>query len=72
MQGFVRNQGDGWGFTLDFLAREAEEIAVTGNEQEPSPEVFNPYLAFAGAVGRRLGELHEVLSRPSDNPDFRP
>ncbi len=45
---------------------------MTGNEQEPSPEAFKPYLAFAGAVGRRLGELHEVLSRPSDNPDFSP
>ena len=72
VQGFVRNQGDGWGFTLDFLAREAEEMAVTGDEQEPSPEAFKPYLAFAGAVGRRLGELHEVLSRPSEDPDFTP
>ena len=72
MQGFVRNQGDGWSYTLDFLAREAEEIAVTGHEQKPEPDAFKSYLPFAGAVGKRLGELHAVLSRPSDDPDFAP
>lgn len=72
VQGFVRNQGDGWAWTLDFLAREAEELAVTGEDQTQVVETFPAYTAFAAAVGKRLAELHEVLSRPSDDPAFRP
>src|SRR6185437_14729196 len=72
VQGFVRNQGDGWGWTLDFLAREAEELAVTGEERPSEADAFQSYTGFAAAVGRRLGELHEVLSRPTDDPDFAP
>ena len=30
VQNFVRNQGDAWTWTLDFLARAVEEIAVIG------------------------------------------
>ena len=72
VQGFVRNQGDGWGWTLDFLARAVEEIAVTGHEGEAAHDVFASYLPFATAIGRRLAELHAVLAEPTDNPDFAP
>ena len=72
VQGFVRNQGDGWTWTLDFLHREAEELAVTNQEENTGAEAFAAYATFASAVGRRLAELHEVLSRPTDDPDFAP
>ena len=72
-QGFVRNQGDGWTWTLDFLARAVEEIAIVGNEQaEEEQDAFATYAAFATAMGRRLGELHAVLSQPSDDGEFTP
>ena len=71
-QAFVRNQGDGWGWTLDFLARAVEEIAVTHGESEDEEDVFAEYGGFAVAVGKRLGELHAVLSQPSDQPEFAP
>jgi len=71
-QGFVRNQGDGWGWTLDFLARTVEELAVTGHDDEERSDAFAPYVVFAQAIGRRLAELHAVLSEPSDEPDFAP
>ncbi len=72
VQGFVRNQGDGWGWTLDFLARTIEELAVTGHEDAAAHDAFESYLPFATAIGRRLAELHAVLSEPSDDPDFDP
>jgi maltose alpha-D-glucosyltransferase/alpha-amylase len=72
MQGFVRNQGDGWGWTLDFLARTIEELAVTGHHDEAAHEAFASYAPFATAIGRRLGELHAVLAEPTDDPDFAP
>ena len=76
-QGFVRNQGDGWGWTLDFLAREVEEAALTatsesGDVEAAEQDTFSGYQVFATNVGRRLGELHAVLSQPSEDPDFAP
>jgi len=66
LQGFVRNQGDGWGWTLDWLARAADQ---TSDEHH---DALSGYLSFISALGRRLGELHAVLARPSDNPAFTP
>ena len=62
-QGFVRNQGDGWTYTLDFLARTVDEKAVTG---AATADAFAPYLQFATAVARRLAEMHAVLATPGD------
>jgi len=72
VQGFVRNQGDGWGWTLEFLARTVEELAVTGGDEASKGEIFANYGSFAAAIGRRLGELHAALSAPSEDPAFAP
>ncbi len=72
-QGFVRNQGDGWGWTLDFLARGVEDLALTGADGGVAEaDVLAPYNVFAAAIGRRLAELHALLAQPTDDPDFRP
>ncbi|MFZ4408887.1 MAG: maltose alpha-D-glucosyltransferase [Paracraurococcus sp.] len=68
-QGFVRNQGDGWGWTADWLARAVDEAALTDT---PPEDPFAGYLSFARALGTRLGELHAALARPTDNADFAP
>ncbi|WP_426955842.1 maltose alpha-D-glucosyltransferase [Muricoccus radiodurans] len=67
LQGFVRNQGDGWGWTLDWLARAADQ--PTEGDAEDS---LSGYLAFIAALGRRLAELHAALAAPSDDPAFAP
>ncbi len=72
VQGFLRNQGDGWGWTLDFLARTVEELAVTGADDTADNDAYSGYSVFAGNMGRRLAELHEALSQPTDQPDFAP
>ena len=77
-QGFVRNQGDGWGWTLDYLARTVEEAALTGSpdtagtHQEAAADAFDAYEVFARAIGTRLAEMHAVLAQPSDDPAFAP
>jgi maltose alpha-D-glucosyltransferase/alpha-amylase len=68
-QGFVRNQGDGWGYTLDFLAGGVEAVALTGHEET---DTFAAYEVFARAIGTRLAELHGVLSQATDRPEFAP
>ena len=72
VQGFVRNQGDGWGWTLDFLERTVDEISTTDGEAETEADAFASYNVFAAAVGQRLGELHAVFSAPSDDGAFNP
>jgi maltose alpha-D-glucosyltransferase/alpha-amylase len=68
-QSFVRNQGDGWGWTLDWLRRAMSE-AEAGRTDAADP--FAGYLSFAAAIGRRLAEVHAALAMPNDDPAFAP
>ena len=70
-QGFVRNQGDGWGWTREFLKRAANELAITDDLPDAGDQ-FLAYDVFARAVGTRLAELHRTLAAPTDHPDFAP
>ncbi len=56
LQKFIPNQGDGWEFTLRYL--------------QANPLDFQEYSLFSAAIGKRLGELHAVLSSAVDNPAF--
>ena len=76
-QGFVRNQGDGWTWTLDYLARTVEELVLSGpsegaTEEESHADAFDAYDVFARAIGTRLGELHATLAQPAEDPAFAP
>jgi len=71
--GYVRNQGDAWNWTLDQVRRALAVSTQAGQEFEQSfEEQISGLIPFLRAVGRRLGEFHEVLARPSDNPAFAP
>ena len=72
VQGFVRNQGDGWGYTLEYLERTVDELSTIVSEEGSEEDAFASYGAFAAAIGQRLGELHAVFSAPSDDPAFAP
>ena len=72
VQGFVRNQGDGWGWTLEFLERTVDELSTTDGEADQADDAFSSYNVFAAAIGQRLGELHAVFSAPEADPAFEP
>lgn len=76
VQGFVRNQGDGWSYTVDQLVRYLDEIrlgAPTTEETEQSAaEDLEFYMALAGTLGQRTAELHRALAVESGNPAFEP
>jgi maltose alpha-D-glucosyltransferase/alpha-amylase len=74
VQGFIRNQGDGWGWTLDYLSRVLNSAAVVDPEAqiEDIADALAGYSNFAAAIGKRLGELHAILAAPTDNPAFAP
>jgi maltose alpha-D-glucosyltransferase/alpha-amylase len=71
LQGFVRNQGDAWRWTLDYLLRTWDEFSHASDDAARA-EILADYDSFAAAVGTRLGELHAVLAQPSDDEAFRP
>ncbi|GGF47152.1 trehalose synthase [Azorhizobium oxalatiphilum] len=73
MLGFVVNQGDGWVWTLDELRRALDSTSGAPEDAESRfEEHISGITPFLRGLGRRLAELHEVLARPSVNPDFDP
>ena len=74
VQGFIRNQGDGWGWTLNFLSRLINSTDVVDPETQAKPiaDAMAAYGNFAAALGRRLAELHAALAMASDEPAFAP
>ena len=70
-QGFIRNQGDAWTWTLDLLIRGLSDGAG-GDEAAMAAEQHEDYAAIATLLGRRLGEMHAILARPTDETDFAP
>jgi maltose alpha-D-glucosyltransferase/alpha-amylase len=74
VQGFIRNQGDSWSWTLDYLSRVLNSAAVVDPEAQIDDiaDALAGYGNFAAAIGKRLGELHAILAAPTDNPAFAP
>ncbi len=69
---FVRNQGDAWQWTLDKVRLAIHAGAFAGTEDEVGREAIATYQSFAAVIGKRLGELHAVLAKPTDDPAFMP
>ncbi len=71
-QCFVRNQGDGWNWTLEWLVRALSDLDTQGELGSSQGEHVADYASIAGQFGRRLGEMHTLLAQPSDDPAFAP
>jgi maltose alpha-D-glucosyltransferase/alpha-amylase len=73
MHAFVRNQGDGWTHTLNYLDRFLEDYGVLPSEERlPPGEAHAVYLREARQLGQRVAEMHRALARETDDPAFRP
>jgi maltose alpha-D-glucosyltransferase/alpha-amylase len=79
VQGFVDNQGDAWNWSLDYLRRSVDELAITVDtdgtsapDRDNEALLLEGYATLAGIIGRRLGELHVALASPTDDPAFAP
>ena len=76
-QRFIHNQGDGWQWTLNTLARTGHggtlpALTSTGNQVEPGANPMQEFAAFASSLGQRLGEMHSVLATPDTEASFAP
>jgi maltose alpha-D-glucosyltransferase/alpha-amylase len=77
VQEFVRNQGDGWAFTLDYLERDLEDAALHAGDtavigMAPEAHDHGVYVALAERLGTRIAELHRAFATPTDDPAFAP
>jgi maltose alpha-D-glucosyltransferase/alpha-amylase len=76
VQGFLRNQGDGWSWALAYLARALEDAALAsgapGGDGKTVEELIAPYETLAATIGRRLAELHATFATPTEDPGFAP
>jgi maltose alpha-D-glucosyltransferase/alpha-amylase len=73
--GFVRNQGDGWVYTIEYLHRTLDELRLVAAAEHPEsaapahePHAF--YLTLARVLGQRTAELHRALATPTDDAAF--
>ncbi len=68
----VPNQGDAWGWTANYLDQVLQAAALTHRSHEHFSDELSGYTAVAAAIGRRLGQLHDALALPTDDPAFSP
>ncbi|HEV2268587.1 MAG TPA: putative maltokinase, partial [Steroidobacteraceae bacterium] len=69
LQAFVTNQGDGWTYTLDYLARFLEDRR---SGVPMLDDAHGLYLSQVKTLAIRTAELHRALARPTDDPAFAP
>ncbi|WP_280153932.1 maltose alpha-D-glucosyltransferase [Piscinibacter sp. XHJ-5] len=70
LQAYVPNQGDGWEYTHDYLARYLEERRHT--VEPPPPDVHGGYLELVRRLGQRTAELHLAFATQGGGPAFEP
>jgi maltose alpha-D-glucosyltransferase/alpha-amylase len=66
---FVRNQGDAWSWILEQLKRTTDTLAPD-NSAELDP--LKDCIAVCSIIGRRLGEMHQILTLPTEDQAFAP
>jgi maltose alpha-D-glucosyltransferase/alpha-amylase len=74
-QAFVRNQGNGWEWTMAQLARLFDDALVADPPLSPAEHLAAAgaaSLGFLAALGRHLAEMHAVLAVPADDAAFAP
>ncbi len=76
LQQYVDNQGDAWRWTMDRLERTIQDDGQLDPSHGEHIRNGNTGLAelaaFARLLGQRLGEMHTLLGKPSEDPAFSP
>ncbi|MGH6918139.1 MAG: putative maltokinase, partial [Geminicoccaceae bacterium] len=73
--GFVRNQGDGWQYTTEYLHRELERLRLAAHAPDATVELEDDdphgfYLTRAHVLGQRTAEMHKAFAIPTKESAF--
>ena len=72
LQGFVENQGDAWGYTLNYVEQFLEQHRDGVLPSGAPADIHGGYLALIRTLGKRTAELHGALSQRTGNAAFDP
>ena len=73
--GFVKNQGDGWTYTQDALARFFDRVLESRKDFDDATAaelIGAVYRERARQLGQRTAEMHRALASVEDHPAFAP
>jgi maltose alpha-D-glucosyltransferase/alpha-amylase len=68
----VRNQGDGWRYTLRYLERSIDDAVARSADGTIALADHSSYLLLVHALAWRTAELHRALALPTGDPAFDP
>ncbi len=71
-QGFIRNQGDAWTWTLNLFKRAVDDLATHDASTDARVDNVEDYRAFAATIGKQLAAMHAVLARTTEDSAFSP
>jgi maltose alpha-D-glucosyltransferase/alpha-amylase len=72
IQAAVRNQGDGWRYTLRYLERSIDDAVARSADGTIALADHSSYLLLVHALAWRTAELHRALALPTGDPAFDP
>jgi maltose alpha-D-glucosyltransferase/alpha-amylase len=70
LQSYVSNQGDGWAFTMYYLARFLSQLR--DGDARAAPDAHGVFVALMQVLGQRTAELHAALALRTGDPAFDP
>ena len=72
VQAAVRNQGDGWKYTLRYLERSLDDAVARATDGDIGTGDHSSYLLLARALAARTADLHRALALKTGDPSFDP
>jgi maltose alpha-D-glucosyltransferase/alpha-amylase len=72
VQAAVRNQGDGWRYTLRYLERTIDDAVARAADGTVAVADHTSYLLMVQALAARTADLHRALAVPTGDPSFDP
>src|SRR5690606_155090 len=68
LQAAMRNQGDGWSYTLSYLERFLDDVLTRAAGETPEGVSHADYLVLMRRLARRTAELHRALGAKKGDP----
>jgi maltose alpha-D-glucosyltransferase/alpha-amylase len=72
VQAAVRNQGDGWKYTLRYLERSLDDALARATDNKVGTGDHSSYLLLVRTLAARTADLHRALAVKTGDPSFDP